>query len=66
MIPHSKKNGNRTLETCQTSGDHFKAGLINLTSGIFGGMTSMITQPYKGAVEEGVGVSLYVWDMGLE
>ena len=48
----------QNFESCQTSGDHFKAGLINFTSGIFGGMTSMITQPYKGAVEEGFGVSL--------
>lgn len=47
----------QNLESCQSSGDHFKAGLINLTSGIFGGMTSILTQPYKGAVEEGVGVS---------
>lgn len=47
----------QNLESCQTSGDHFKAGLINLTSGIFGGVTSILTQPYKGAIEEGVGVS---------
>ena len=47
----------QNLESCQTSGDHFKAGLINLTSGIFGGVTSILTQPYKGAMEEGMSVS---------
>uniref|UniRef100_A0A1X7VPU8 Uncharacterized protein n=1 Tax=Amphimedon queenslandica TaxID=400682 RepID=A0A1X7VPU8_AMPQE len=52
----------QNLESCQTSGDHFKAGLINLTSGIFGGMTSILTQPYKGAVEEGVGG--FIWGIG--
>ena len=50
----------QNLESCQSSGDHFKAGLINLTGGIFGGMSSIITQPYKGAVEEGVGVSNFL------
>ena len=48
----------QNFESCQSSSDHFKAGLIGLTSGIFGGMTSILTQPYKGAVEEGVGVWL--------
>ena len=46
----------QNFESCQSSSDHFKAGLIGLTSGIFGGMTSILTQPYKGVVEEGVGV----------
>ena len=50
----------QNLESCQSSGDHFKAGLINLTGGIFGGMSSIITQPYKGAVEEGIGVSNFL------
>lgn len=44
------------LEGCQSSGDHFRAGLIGLTSGVFGGVTSLITQPYKGAQEYGIGV----------
>ena len=51
----------QNLESCHTSSEHFQAGLINLTSGIFGGMTSMLTQPYKGAVEQGVGVSYYYY-----
>jgi vacuolar protein sorting-associated protein 13D len=42
-------------EQCQTSGDHLKAGIIGLSSGVFGGMTSIFTQPYRGAVESGVG-----------
>ena len=45
------------LEGCQTSGDHFKAGLMSLTSGVFGGVTSMFTQPYKEVREYGIGVS---------
>ena len=48
----------QNFESCQSSSDHFKAGLIGLTSGIFGGMTSILTQPYKGAMEEGVGVGM--------
>ena len=47
----------QNLVSCQSSGDHFQAGLINLTGGLFGGVTSIITQPYKGAVEDGIGVS---------
>ena len=45
------------LESAQSSSEHFQAGLIGLTSGVFGGVTSLITQPYKGALEYGVGVS---------
>lgn len=45
------------LESCQTSGDHFKAGLMGLSSGVFGGMTSMLTQPIKDARSYGFGVS---------
>jgi vacuolar protein sorting-associated protein 13D len=41
--------------TCQTSSDHLSAGLIGLSSGIFGGLTSMVTQPYYGMVNEGIG-----------
>ena len=43
-------------EQCQTTGDHLKAGFIGLSSGVFGGMTSIFTQPYRGARESGVGV----------
>lgn len=46
------------LESCQTSGDHLKAGLIGLSSGVFGGMTSIVTQPIKEARSYGVGVSM--------
>jgi vacuolar protein sorting-associated protein 13D len=42
-------------EQCQTTGDHLKAGFIGLSSGVFGGMTSIFTQPYRGARESGVG-----------
>ena len=45
------------LENCHTSGDHFKAGLMSLTSGVFGGVTSIFTQPYKEVKEYGIGVS---------
>ena len=44
------------LESCQTSGDHLKAGLMGLTSGVFGGMTSIVTQPIKNTRSHGVGV----------
>ena len=36
------------------------AGFMGLSSGVFGGVTSMFTQPYLGAKESGVGVSMYV------
>ena len=45
------------LESCQTTGDHLKAGLMGLSSGVFGGMTSIVTQPIKDARSYGVGVS---------
>ena len=44
-------------ESCQTSGDHLRAGIIGFSSGVFGGVTSIFTQPYRGAMESGVGVS---------
>ena len=47
----------QNLENAQSSGDHFKTGLINLTGGIFGGVTSIFTQPYEGAIEDGLGVT---------
>ena len=54
------------LESCQTSGDHLKAGLMGLSSGVFGGMTSIVTQPLKDAKSYGVGVrtelGLVYWD----
>ena len=42
--------------TSQTSSEHFTGGLIGLSSGLFGGITSIITQPYYGARQEGIGV----------
>ena len=44
-------------ESAQSSSDHFKAGLMGLSSGVFGGVTSILTQPYRGAQEYGIGVS---------
>ena len=44
-------------ESCQSSSDHLRAGLIGLSSGVFGGLTSMFTQPVQGAKEDGLGVS---------
>lgn len=48
----------QVTESCQSSSDHLRAGLIGLSSGVFGGLTSMITQPVRGAKEDGLGVSL--------
>ena len=45
------------VESAQTGGGYFKAGLMGFTGGVFSGITSMITQPYKGAQESGIGVS---------
>ncbi len=45
------------LESCQTSGDHLKAGLMGLSSGVFGGMMSMVTQPIKDTRSYGITVS---------
>ena len=52
-------------ELCQTSGDHLKAGIMGLSSGVFGGMTSIFTQPYRGAVESGVGVRMTAFVLSL-
>lgn len=32
------------------------AGLMGFTGGVFSGITSLVTQPYKGAQESGIGV----------
>ena len=34
---------------------HFIGGTVGLAAGFIGGLTSIITQPYKGVVEDGVG-----------
>ena len=44
-------------DNCQTSSDHLTAGLIGLSSGVFGGITSIFTQPYYSAKSDGIGVS---------
>ena len=48
------------IDSCQTSGDHFKAGVMGFASGVFGGATSLITQPYKGAQDSGLMVCVCV------
>ena len=48
-------------ESCQSSSDHLRAGLIGLSSGVFGGLTSMFTQPVQGAKEDGLGVSFLIF-----
>lgn len=48
----------QVTESCQSSSDHLRAGLIGLSSGVFGGLTSMFTQPVQGAKEDGLGVSI--------
>ena len=48
----------QVTESCQSSSDHLRAGLIGLSSGVFGGLTSMFTQPVRGAKEDGLGVSI--------
>ena len=48
----------QVTESCQSSSDHLRAGLIGLSSGVFGGLTSIFTQPVQGAKEDGLGVSL--------
>ena len=44
------------VESAQTGGGYFMAGLMGFTGGVFSGLTSMISQPYKGAQESGIGV----------
>ena len=43
----------------QSSSSHMSAGLKGLTKGVFGGLTSMITEPLEGASKKGVGVRLF-------
>ena len=50
----------QVTESCQSSSDHLRAGLIGLSSGVFGGLTSMFTQPMQGAKEDGLGVGVSV------
>ena len=44
----------------QSSSSHMSAGLKGLTKGVFGGLTSMITEPLEGASKKGVGVRLFL------
>ena len=45
----------------QSSSSHMSAGLKGLTKGVFGGLTSMITEPLEGASKKGVGVRLFFY-----
>ena len=45
------------VESAQSGGGYFMAGLMGFTGGVFSGLTSIVTQPYKGAQESGIGVS---------
>jgi len=54
----------QNLEGCQTSGDHLKAGLMGLSSGMFGGITSIVTQPINDTRNYGFSVSAAM--LGLE
>ena len=40
----------------QSSSSQFSAGLKGLGKGVFGGLTSMITEPLEGASRKGIGV----------
>ena len=44
------------VESAQSGGGYIMAGLMGFTGGVFSGLTSMVTQPYKGAQEAGIGV----------
>ena len=44
------------VEGAQSGGGYLMAGLMGFTGGVFSGITSMVTQPYKGAQESGIGV----------
>ena len=47
-------------ERGSSSSDHLVAGLKGLGMGIFGGLTSIVTQPIEGASRKGVSVSQVV------
>ena len=51
----SSSKDSRDLQQ-QSSSSHMSAGLKGLTKGVFGGLTSMITEPLEGASKKGVGV----------
>lgn len=44
------------VESAQSGGGYLMAGLMGFTGGVFSGITSIVTQPYKGAQESGIGV----------
>lgn len=46
------------VSRASSSGSHFSAGLKGLGMGVFGGLTSMVTQPIEGASRKGVSVSV--------
>ena len=45
------------VESAQSGGGYITAGLMSFAGGVFSGVTSIVTQPYKGAQESGIGVS---------
>ena len=47
-------------DTARTSGEHLVAGIQGLGHGIFGGLTSVITQTTEGAVKKGVSVRYFI------
>ena len=48
-------------ERFSSSQDHFVAGVKSLGMGLVGGLTSLVTQPYQGAHNSGMSVSLSSW-----
>lgn len=49
----------RTMQTSH-SADHIMAGLKGLGLGLYGGLTSIVSQTYTGATQEGLPVSARV------
>lgn len=49
----------RTIQTSH-SADHIMAGLKGLGLGLYGGLTSIVSQTYTGATQEGLPVSARV------
>ncbi|UJR20376.1 hypothetical protein I4U23_023508 [Adineta vaga] len=58
LVPDHEQNHRRTTiadnHRSSTIGQAIRHGTAGLAAGFYGGLTSIIKQPYKGAVEEGV------------
>ena len=52
----SSKGSRDASQGSQSSTSHMSAGLKGLGKGVFGGLTSIITEPLEGASKKGVGV----------